>query len=580
MKAFSWTLIVALTLVLGGCLYDAQHGELSCTADDDCTSGADCVEGFCVLGSGELPDTGEPEGDVTENLDVVRVEVTPTQVSVAIGVSVQLTATAFHEDDSEVVEPEIVWSSDDEAVATVDSNGAVRGVAPGTATIAATVDDASASATVTVLAPVDRVVIEPPSATLGKGRTLQLSARALDANGDELTERSIDWGSADVAIATVDDAGLVTALEVGMVAITATAEGVSASAILQVAENPVASVTITPEDGMVELGMIREFTAEIRDAENELLVPRNREFTWTITNGAVAALSTRPSAPQVARVQGQMLGTTSISVTVDGAVTAERAIEVMLRPVASLDIVPLNETVPVGSTRQLVTQVLDMNGQPIADREHAWSSSDEAIVTVDATGLLTAHAPGTAIVSVGVEDLTATLEVKTAFLLEVIEAGDSHTCGLNPDGVALCWGKNDQGQLGAGSVGGSSATPVVVSGGHTFTAISSGSAFTCAIDDAQTGYCWGKGGRLAISSGDSSDIPVVIPTLTLKAIAAGGDHACALATNGAVHCWGKGGNGELGDGTQSPRGHPAQVPGIAAAYRDSVRGGAILAAAP
>jgi alpha-tubulin suppressor-like RCC1 family protein len=89
-----------------------------------------------------------------------------------------------------------------------------------------------------------------------------------------------------------------------------------------------------------------------------------------------------------------------------------------------------------------------------------------------------------------------------------IVAGRLHTCGVTTDGTAYCWGINAEGQLGTGTTGAISTTPVAVSGGLRFSAIrASGgiagflrdyptlgeSTFTCGIQ-AGTGqlYCWGS----------------------------------------------------------------------------------------
>lgn len=73
-----------------------------------------------------------------------------------------------------------------------------------------------------------------------------------------------------------------------------------------------------------------------------------------------------------------------------------------------------------------------------------------------------------------------------------LSVGGGFTCGLAVDGEAHCWGTNFRGSLGIGdpNVGGS-AKPVRVSGGHTFTSLSAGSAVTCAVDTQEDVWCWG-----------------------------------------------------------------------------------------
>jgi hypothetical protein len=65
----------------------------------------------------------------------------------------------------------------------------------------------------------------------------------------------------------------------------------------------------------------------------------------------------------------------------------------------------------------------------------------------------------------------------------------SHVCAL-ANGSAVCWGGNEYGQLGRGTFGGASSTPVTVTG-FAFTAISAGTRSTCAVA-ADGAYCWGS----------------------------------------------------------------------------------------
>ena len=82
-----------------------------------------------------------------------------------------------------------------------------------------------------------------------------------------------------------------------------------------------------------------------------------------------------------------------------------------------------------------------------------------------------------------------------------VACGNSHTCAIRDDGNVWCWGTNQDGQLGMGSTGGSSANPVGpvdLGVGRTAKAISAGLSNNCVILDDDTIKCWGYGdyGRL------------------------------------------------------------------------------------
>jgi uncharacterized protein YjdB len=110
-------------------------------------------------------------------------------------------------------------------VATVNATGLVTGVAAGPATITATSEGVSGSASITVQEPVASVDVTPAIDTVRAGTTLQLTATPRDAGGNPLTGRTITWSTSDGAVATVDTDGLVTGEGNGTATITAEVEG-------------------------------------------------------------------------------------------------------------------------------------------------------------------------------------------------------------------------------------------------------------------------------------------------------------------------------------------------------------------
>ncbi len=123
----------------------------------------------------------------------------------------------------------VTWSSSDEAVATVDGQGMVTAVAPGTATITATLENGQ-SAQCTVNCTWDPEAAADGEEAPAEQTTVGLSANdiTLDSAGDsqQLTvngaEGDVTWASEDTAVATVDDQGNVTAVAPGRTTVTAT----------------------------------------------------------------------------------------------------------------------------------------------------------------------------------------------------------------------------------------------------------------------------------------------------------------------------------------------------------------------
>jgi alpha-tubulin suppressor-like RCC1 family protein len=141
-----------------------------------------------------------------------------------------------------------------------------------------------------------------------------------------------------------------------------------------------------------------------------------------------------------------------------------------------------------------------------------------------------------------------------------ISAGDSHTCGVAMDGAAYCWGFNQYGELGNGSVQGDGCLsdnvvcnrPQKVVGNLSFASVSAGSPVTCGLTTAGSAYCWGQNAWGGLGAGtttgpeqcggwlaDCSTRPVAVAGgRSFTAIAAMSYAACGLSTDRLMYCWG------------------------------------------
>ncbi len=155
-------------------------------------------------------------------------------------------------------------------------------------------------------------------------------------------------------------------------------------------------------------------------------------------------------------------------------------------------------------------------------------------------------------------DSPAPVPVSGGLVFRSVSAGLSHTCGVTRSDEAYCWGSGFAGELGneAVQIGETRNTPVIVSGGLSFAAVSAGFNITCGVTNAQSGYCWGNGeggvgdGKFAVESTPA----LVVGGLSFTAVSAGRSHACSLVTTTpGIQCWGANASGQVGDGTTDPR---------------------------
>ncbi|MCB0419810.1 MAG: hypothetical protein KDD61_02380 [Bdellovibrionales bacterium] len=146
------------------------------------------------------------------------------------------------------------------------------------------------------------------------------------------------------------------------------------------------------------------------------------------------------------------------------------------------------------------------------------------------------------------------------------ESMDSgHTCAVQ-NGAAICWGENYAGELGNGTTVRSSV-PVFVSGlGSGVSKVSVGGTHSCALLDTGAVMCWGSNnnGQLGNNSTTNSSIPVAVSGLSsgVKDIKLGDGQSCALLTDGSINCWGANYYGQLGDSTTTNRLIPTSVVGL------------------
>lgn len=156
------------------------------------------------------------------------------------------------------------------------------------------------------------------------------------------------------------------------------------------------------------------------------------------------------------------------------------------------------------------------------------------------------------------EDSHIPTEVSNLDQVVSISAGYGVTCAVVQGGGLYCWGCNDFGALGQGTFGGSSKTPVKVSGGATYISVSAGYQ-VCGISSINDLLCWGSNSTGEVGDGSTDDRNSPLKVGIAASVATGFGHACAVGLSQKVACWGANDYGQLGDGSNSPSTAPVQV---------------------
>lgn len=160
-----------------------------------------------------------------------------------------------------------------------------------------------------------------------------------------------------------------------------------------------------------------------------------------------------------------------------------------------------------------------------------------------------------------------------------IAAGANHTCALMEDSELIkCWGQNKNGQLGNGSkVDSGGAAFIQGVDGLRFSSLTAGERHTCAATLNGNVFCWGfnEDGQLGNGTVELSTLPVEVLDLykEVAKVSAGMSHSCALTYDGHVKCWGDNTYGQVGDGSTYRQLTPVETIGLGGVVSQLAAGG-------
>ena len=405
----------------------------------------------------------------------------------------------------------VEWKSSDPNVASVSTAGVVTARGLGSATITARVNNSSASASIVVAYRVSKLTLSATTFSNLVGDTVQFTASAVDPKGTLVPGTAYSFTSADPTIATVTSPSSRTArvvfLKTGVANVTVRAGGQSASVggTIQPREFISAPVTGAPTGSLV-LSAGEDATCGI--------LPLGRGYCF----GRAGLLGVSKDTVCFNDIRPSTEGCTLIPLPIAGQLNFVN--------------ISVGDSVACGTTAD--------------SKAYCWGSQKYGQLGNGVTSGGSANAPALVIGAAS----------KIAVSLSRVSAGGNHACGLSPSGAAFCWGQDSLFQLGNGddfSV--NSTTPIPVAGNSVFSSISAGLNHTCALTIGGIAMCWGDDtyGQLGAGLDDfAEDTPVAVKGQTFSSVSAGSYHSCGITTAGAAYCWGDNSYGQLGGGDSAP----------------------------
>lgn len=235
------------------------------------------------------------------------------------------------------------------------------------------------------------VLVSPATLTLASlGDTVRLAAEVRDQNGTLMPTATVTWSSDPPAVASVDAAGLLTAVANGGATITARAGSVVGTSAVTVQQAP-ENIVLSPDSVMFQaVGDTATIVARVTDANGHAV--ESAQVSWASADTAVATVDS------TGLVTAESTGGTEVTATAGGV--EARAVVIVEFQVVSILLEPLELSfTALGDTATLTAVPLDGSGKPGHNVPVRWASGNTKVAAVGPGGLVTAVGNGTTSIS-------------------------------------------------------------------------------------------------------------------------------------------------------------------------------------
>src|SRR5881396_1844101 len=357
--------------------------------------------------------------------NVAEVQVAPPAVTIKVGERTGLLATAFDRAGNVIPTVRVIWSSNNRAVASVDNDGTVTGVAGGIAIIEARVASRRGSAAVQVVGPAGAAAgggaappapgpaatppapsgpdvlagqptgtgpaavlrIEPPTVYLLPSENTRVAPRALKDDGSPAAPVAVTWKSLRPDIASVDQNGVIVALAPGQGTVQVTSSG-GLTATAPVVVQPSDIAIQEPVPLVMSPGDVDTLHVVVPAQGSRLVSPL--ALQWSAADPGVARVSLTGVVTAVAP------GRTTLSVV--GLLQTKTVDIVVHRTVEQLAVVPtykVDVPLPIQGTVKFQAQALAADRTLVPEAPFRWTVGDTSLASFDpASGTLTGKRAG------------------------------------------------------------------------------------------------------------------------------------------------------------------------------------------
>ncbi len=346
----------------------------------------------------------------TAEITVLRVPVAsilvePAEPSLHEGQTLQLVAQLRDRQGAAATDREVRWSATPAGVVELKPSGLVTAKREGVVEVLAESEGVSGGTRIRVTPrPVASVRLAPAEGAITVGETLTLVAQLSDAQGGKLERRDIVWRSGSEQVASVSERGVVTALADGSAEISAECEGQRAVARVKVTPVAVGSVTVAQPEPLT-VGERVALEVVVKDARGRPL--SGRAVKWASSSPGVATVT------QDGHLTGMSAGSARITAESESK-SWTVTVTVQPVPVAEVILEGVPAELAVNATATLKAVARDAKGAVLSGRQAKWESSRDKVVTVTVGGVVTARAPGQAVITAAIEGKSANAAIVVA----------------------------------------------------------------------------------------------------------------------------------------------------------------------
>ena len=318
----------------------------------------------------------------------VKVEVPLNSISIKNETSIQFGQTekliVTYDPIDTTADKTIAWSSQNENIVKISTDGTIEGVGVGETTITAKGSNGQEVTCKVIVLPVElnSISIIEQNITLNKGENKTLSVKFNPENTTD--DKTITWSSDNEQVVTVNAEGLITAVGAGKATIMATVGEKTDTTEVEV-KVPLESISLNE----TEKTLIKGESLQLNVTYNPDDTTANKNVTWTSTDTSVAEVS----SDGIVTAKGR--GTAYIKAKVEDKEISCK-IDVLV-PLTEIEINKTNLELLKGQNDKLTVKLIPEDTTYTGTIE--WSSSDESVVTVDKNGNINGLKEGTALIT-------------------------------------------------------------------------------------------------------------------------------------------------------------------------------------